>query len=86
MRDIFHSEDTEGVILIDASNAFNSLNRQVALHNIQMLCPTLSTYVMNIYRQSTRLFIIGGQVINFQEGTTQGDNLAMGFSRGAFMQ
>ena len=60
MRDIFHSEDTEGVILIYASNAFNSLNRQAALHNIQILCPTLSTYVINIYRQSTCLFITGG--------------------------
>ena len=35
MRKKFESEDCEAVILIDASNAFNSLNRQVALHNIQ---------------------------------------------------
>ena len=79
MRDMFHSEDKEGVILIDASNAFYSLNRQVALHNIQILCPTLWTYVINIYRQSMCLFITGGQEINSQEGTTQGDKLAIAF-------
>ena len=76
MREIFHSEDTERVTPIDASNAFNSLNRQVASHNIQILCPTLSTYVIKSCGQSTCLFITGGQDINSQEGTTQGDNLA----------
>ena len=35
MKYIFNSDDTDGIILVDASNAFNSLNRQVALHNIQ---------------------------------------------------
>ena len=56
--------------------AFNGLKRQVAYkHNIQILCATLSTHVINIYRQSMCLFITGGQEINSQEGTTQGDNL-----------
>ena len=39
MRTIFEDPRTEGVILVDASNAFNSLNKRVALHNIQMPCP-----------------------------------------------
>ena len=33
MRNIFEDENTDAVILVDVSNAFNSLNRQVALHN-----------------------------------------------------
>ena len=39
MCSIFQEESTEGVLPIDASNAFNLLNRQVALYNILTLCP-----------------------------------------------
>ena len=35
MRSIFESDATDAVILVDAANAFNRLNRQVAHHNIQ---------------------------------------------------
>ena len=39
MKNIFDKEGTDGVLLIDASNAFNCLNRAVALNNIQITCP-----------------------------------------------
>ena len=42
MRSIFDTDETDTVLLIDASNAFNTLNRAVAL-NIRVLCPTLAT-------------------------------------------
>ena len=61
MRNIFEADETNAVLLIDASNAFNVLNRAAALHNIQVLCPTLATYVINTYRQPSRLFIAGGE-------------------------
>lgn len=77
MRKIFESEGTDAVLLIDASNAFNRLNRAVALHNIRIICPEISNYIINTYRQPSRLFIAGGQEILSQEGTTQGDPLAM---------
>ena len=35
--------------------------------------------LISMYRTSTRLFIAGGEEILSQEGTTQGDNLAMSF-------
>jgi hypothetical protein len=39
MKTIFQNDATDGVILVDAENAFNKLNRMVALHNMQYLCP-----------------------------------------------
>ena len=79
MRDIFSEESTDVVILVDASSGFSTLNRQVALHNIQYICLPFATVLINTYRMSSRLFVTGGREIASQEGTTQGDNLAMVF-------
>ena len=51
MRSIFDADDTDAVLLIDASNASNSLNRAAALHNISVLCPSIATYAINTYRR-----------------------------------
>lgn len=77
MREINDADDTEAVLLVDASNAFNSLNRHAFLHNISIICPQISIYVNNCYKIPPRLFIIGGEEIISQEGTTQGDPTAM---------
>ena len=37
----------------------------------------MALYVINTYRSPSRLFICGGGEILSQEGTTQGDSLAM---------
>ena len=76
MRQVYESQQTEAVILVDASNAFNALNRNAALRNIQHLCPSLSKILINTYRDDTQLFIDGSTLYS-QEGTTQGDPLAM---------
>ena len=75
MKEAFLNDETEAV-LVDASNAFNSLNREAALHNIQHLCPILSTILINIYRETTELFVDGIMLLS-EEGTTRGDPLAM---------
>ena len=76
LRNIFSESDTQAVLFVDAANAFNNLNRQVALLNIQCICPPLSTALFNNYRCRTPLYI-DGECIWSQEGTTQGDPLAM---------
>ena len=80
MRSLFSCDDTEAVLLVDATNAFNSLNRQAALRNIQHLCPSLSNILINTYREPTELFV-DDQVLWSEEGTTQGDPLAMQIGR-----
>ena len=72
----FKDQDCEAVLFVDASNAFNSLNRQVALRNIRALCPPLATALINTYRRDAELFV-DGKTLYSQEGTTQGDPLAM---------
>ena len=74
----FRSEDVEAVLLVDASNAFNSLNREAALHNVQYICPSLATALINTYRAPTELFV-DGITLSSEEGTTQGDPFAMPF-------
>ena len=77
MSQVFVEEGTDGILLIDAGNAFNQMNRSVALHNIQITCKEMTLYIINTYRSPSRLFICGGGEILSQEGTTQGDPLAM---------
>ena len=76
MQEKYRVESSEAVILVDASNAFNSVNRQALLHNLQILCPQFSKVAINMYRRPCRMFVAGTE-IQSQEGTTQGDNLAM---------
>ena len=77
MKELFGREQSEAVLLVDAANAFNSVNRQVLLHNISITCPPIAIYVKNCYQTPARLFVIGGEEILSKEGTTQGDPLGM---------
>ena len=58
-RAAFGSEESQAALLVDATNAFNTLNRQVALHNIRRLCPPIATILINSYRRPTELFMDG---------------------------
>ena len=76
IHDSFNSENCQAALLIDATNAFNCLNREAALHNIRHLCSSFSTILINTYCSPTELFVDGSTILS-QEGTTQGDPLAM---------
>ena len=39
MRQQFESDSAEAVIMVDATNAFNAINRKAMLHSIQIRCP-----------------------------------------------
>ena len=79
MQEIFANKQTDTVILVDAKNTFNSLNRNVALHNIKIACPPFNTIIINIYRHSSKLIVFEAKDILSEEGKTQGDNLVMSF-------
>ena len=76
MQEIYNKNESEALLLVDATNAFNSFNRQVALKNVKILCPNIAQYTENTYKQPSPLYIAGGngEFISSEEGTTQGDN------------
>ena len=82
MRSIFDNNDTEAVLLVDADNAFNNLNRKAAIHNIKQLCPPFHRFLANTYQMAAKLHLNdttgGSETILSDEGSTQGDVAAMG--------
>ena len=81
MRQIYEEDTTEAVLLVDAENAFNNLNRSAALHNIKQLCPSFYRYLANTYQLPAKMIIneqTGHDEILSEEGSTQGDVTAMG--------
>ena len=80
MRELYdeHKEDGWGVLLVDAKNAFNSLNRSAALWNAGVQWPRCSRFLFNTYRGYVSLFLQGSsEVILSKEGVVQGDPLSM---------
>ena len=77
LRSLFDEPTTEGVLLVDASNAFNTLNRHLTLLNAQVVCPPMARLLLNTYRQPSRLVTPSGEMLLSREGTTQGDPVAM---------
>ena len=78
MHDIFNDDNTEDILLIDAENAFNSINRKVMLHNLKLICPVITTYISTCYIYPARLFITSGGELFSKEGTTKGDPTTVG--------
>ena len=80
MRQTYEKSDTEAMLLVDAENAFNNINRKVALQNIKQICPPFYQYLFNTYQKPALLVIPGEkshETIYSEEGCTQGDVNAM---------
>ena len=69
---LFEKMEIEAALLVNASNAFNSLNQIVAYKNIS---PSLAIILINTYRESSQLFV-DGKVLLSREGTTQGGSFS----------
>ena len=78
MKIIFEREDAEAVILVDASNVVNALNRQL-LNRTFTFYVKMFPYLISSYRIPGRMIAVHSKDILSVEGTTQGDKLAMSF-------
>ena len=76
MHNIFEEDDCDAVLLVEAANAFNSINGAA---NISRLCPIAYVYAYNCYAPHACLFVVGGKELKSKEATTQGDPVSMGF-------
>ena len=64
LRSMFSEDDSDEILLVEADNAFNRIDRNVILHNIRIICPTIATYVINSYGREARLFRRQGNYIS----------------------
>jgi len=48
---MLRTQSCKQILLVDAANAFNSVNKQVLLHNIFISCPSIAYFVKNCYRK-----------------------------------
>ena len=71
MRCMFEDDRADAVILVDARNAFNSLNCQAAVHNIQIICPQIAAILVSTYRIPAYLKILCASDIYSLEGRLQ---------------
>ena len=49
---VFNDDKTKGILIIDAENAFNSINSKVMLYKFKFICPVIAT----IYRTVTCVY------------------------------
>ena len=53
----YEKPETDAILLIDAENAFNSLNRGLALENGEILCQALHHALANSYKHPSNLYV-----------------------------
>ena len=57
LRKQYEKTDSDTILPIDKENAFNSLNRNLALKNFSNLCPSILPAIQNSYSNPSKLFI-----------------------------
>ena len=80
MSHTINDNDTKGLFLVNAANAFNSISRPAALWNCRVLWPRCSMFLFNFYRGFPIIILKSADTIHVllsQEGTTQGCPVAM---------
>ena len=77
MRRVREESKVEGVLSIENRDAFSTINRLAALHNISTICPSISQLLWNCYCTAVRQLLPDrtGEIYSC-EGVIRGDPLA----------
>ena len=78
MKFMFEQEETEAVLLVDAANAFNNINRKVLLHNIQISCPMLAQICHQLLHHTDAAFRNRGWRTAIKRGYNAGRSIGNG--------
>ena len=54
MQSFYEKEETEAFNWVDGANVYNNINRKALFHSKKILCPFVSTYLLNCYGIPTR--------------------------------
>ena len=57
MLEIFDTNKTEAILLVDAKITFNTFDRKVLLHSTAYLCPETAIFICNCYVRNTSKII-----------------------------
>ena len=58
---VWDDPNTEAVLLVDADNAFNRINRRLGVHIIREICPPFHRYLSNTYHSAAKLIVNDGE-------------------------
>jgi hypothetical protein len=72
LQRMWEDPEVEAIIMIDARNAFNTLNRAEAINTAWEYCPIMGRALQNLYATPSALCAQGIEPIMSQEGSTQG--------------
>ena len=76
-----YKEHSEAVLLLDAANAFNSVNWKVFLHKINVIFPSISIYTLLLHETVIHyhpfIYHWRDRDRTFSEGITQDDPVTM---------
>ena len=67
MNDLFQQNETKAVLLVDAENVFNSIDKKAILHEISITCPVILIFVSNCYLVLARLYVFGNKDIKKEQ-------------------
>ena len=73
MCSLYNEQNMEAVLLADAENAYNAVNRKAFSQSFNIIFSSISSFMHSYYFKPSHLFAIGVAEITSSEGTMQGD-------------